>query len=171
MNRAERAARRSSSPARSLSATHEEPPTSPLDKFELQVRYPLLEEREQKVRIERDELQQQLDSMREERNNLIEEKKRLEASKQEKGKLYSALKDTLGLVSQVLNFDAGISERVLTELPTPRPAWTVLVLGLGWACLSTLKFWLLVHLAQFLVESAATPCTACRLAGACGTDG
>ena len=62
-------------------------------------------------------------------------------------------------------------ERILSELPTLRPAWTVMLLGLGWAGMATLRLWLLLQLARFMVDSMSTPCSACKLAGACGPHG
>jgi hypothetical protein len=64
-------------------------------------------------------------------------------------------------------FDVTMSKLILAKLPPQAEATSVVVLGVVWACLATLRVWLLLPLAHSIVESIGTPCSACRVAGLC----
>jgi hypothetical protein len=116
---------------------------------------------------ERTDLVAECDRLREERDGLLNEREALvrdsDAPAESKlDKLYAALQYTLGLVS-----DVTMCKLILAKLTPQAEATPVVVLGVVWACLATLRVWLLLKLARSIVESKGTPCSACRVAGLC----
>ena len=182
--------RRSVSPARSLPETWTEPVTSSqtlgalqFDVAWLKKERDELEDERDTLRAERDALAGKRDALAGERDTLAGERDALARdrdalagdrdalSESKLDKLYASLQYTLGLVYTVVMTDVAVCKLVLAKLRPDADAASVVVLGVVWACLATLRVWLLLHLAGSLVESIGVPCSACQVGGLCRSTG
>ena len=155
------------SPAWSLAAGWTEPVASSQSLGQLQLDHAWLQEEHTTLQQERNDLVAERDRLREERDGLLGERDASAESKLDK--LYAALQYTLGLVYTVLMSDVTMCKLILAKLTPQAEAASVVVLGVVWACLATLRVWFLLQLARSIVESIGTPCSACRVAGLCST--
>eukprot|EP00966_Prymnesium_polylepis_P136526 3154541-Prymnesium_polylepis.1 len=94
---------------------------------------------------ERDALVGERDALVGERDALAGDHDALLESKLDR--LYASLQYTLGRVYTVVMTDVAVCKLVLTKLRPDADAASVVVLGVVWACLATLRVWLLLHLA------------------------
>eukprot|EP00966_Prymnesium_polylepis_P223658 5174992-Prymnesium_polylepis.1 len=123
--------RNSTSPARSLQHAYADPPVSTLGLDELQVSYPLMQQERDRLLKELGKAECNLAIARDAARRLIDEKEALvterdrlatrcdahASAERKEDRLHAALKNTLGLVHQVLTFDWSICKKILKELP------------------------------------------------------